>query len=136
VISEREAIALEIEEILETVSEKWGVAVESVLIKVNSPLLPFPPRVHVLTGRDTLCQDVIFSTELQQALSSAAQARRVGESKVITAKAEVDAAKLMAEVADILSSPAVRFFFLFHAASWLGVSSPEGCRMLTRAWGT
>jgi erythrocyte band 7 integral membrane protein len=44
VISEREAIALEIEEILETVSEKWGVAVESVLIKVR----PLPSVLYVL----------------------------------------------------------------------------------------
>jgi len=83
VITEREAIALEIEEIVEGVSEKWGVSIESILIK-----------------------DIIFSHELQQSLSSAAQQKRIGESKVIAARAEVDSAKLMREAADILSSPA------------------------------
>jgi len=83
VVSEREAIALEIEEIVEPISEKWGVSIESILIK-----------------------DIIFSQELQQSLSSAAQQKRIGESKVIAAQAEVDSARLMREAADILSSPA------------------------------
>ncbi|KAI5475017.1 hypothetical protein MNV49_002109, partial [Pseudohyphozyma bogoriensis] len=65
------------------VSEKWGVSIEALLLK-----------------------DVVFSPELEQSLSSAAQQRRIGESKVIAARAEVDAAKLMREAADILSSPA------------------------------
>jgi regulator of protease activity HflC (stomatin/prohibitin superfamily) len=80
---DREAVASEIEQIVEKVSESWGVSVESILIK-----------------------DIIFSQELQQSLSSAAQQKRIGESKVIAARAEVDAAKLMREAADILSSPA------------------------------
>ncbi|KAG0140738.1 hypothetical protein CROQUDRAFT_664826 [Cronartium quercuum f. sp. fusiforme G11] len=83
VVSERESIAIEIAEILENISEKWGIQVESILIK-----------------------DIIFSHELQEALSSAAQQRRLGEAKVIAARAEVDAAHLMREAADILSSPA------------------------------
>lgn len=45
----------------------------------------------------------MFSRELQESLSSAATQRRIGESKVIAAKAEVDAAKLMRQAADILS---------------------------------
>ncbi|EGG00511.1 uncharacterized protein MELLADRAFT_111742 [Melampsora larici-populina 98AG31] len=83
VVSERESLAIEIAEILENVSEKWGIQVESILIK-----------------------DIIFSRELQEALSSAAQQKRLGEAKVIAARAEVDAAHLMREAADILSSPA------------------------------
>jgi erythrocyte band 7 integral membrane protein len=39
-------------------------------------------------------------------LSSAAQQKRIGESKVIAARAEVDSAKLMRQAADILASPA------------------------------
>lgn len=39
-------------------------------------------------------------------LSSAAQQKRIGESKVIAARAEVDAARLMRQAADILASPA------------------------------
>jgi regulator of protease activity HflC (stomatin/prohibitin superfamily) len=42
---------------------------------------------------------------LQESFSAAAQARRIGESKIISAKAEVDSAKLMREAADILSAP-------------------------------
>jgi len=83
VIAERESVAIEIEQIVESLAEAWGVSVESILIK-----------------------DIIFSHELQQSLSSAAQQKRIGESKVIAARAEVDAARLMREAADILSSPA------------------------------
>jgi len=61
----------------------WGVQVESILIK-----------------------DILFSTQLQESLSSAAQQKRIGEAKVIAARAEVDAARLMRDAADILSSPA------------------------------
>jgi erythrocyte band 7 integral membrane protein len=65
------------------VADKWGVAVEGILIK-----------------------DIIFSPEVSASLSSAAQQKRIGESKVIAARAEVDAARLMRQAADILASPA------------------------------
>jgi hypothetical protein len=39
-----------------------------------------------------------FAEELQTLLSSAATQKRIGESKVISARAEVDAAKLMRQV--------------------------------------
>ena len=83
VVTEREAIAREIEEIVEGPARHWGVSVESILIK-----------------------DLLFSKDLQESLSSAAQAKRIGESKVIAARAEVDAARLMRTAADILASPA------------------------------
>lgn len=83
VITEREAIAAEIEEILEPISEVWGVHTESVLLK-----------------------DIILNAETQQLLSSAATQRRVGESKIIAARAEVQAARLMREASDVLASPA------------------------------
>ena len=66
VIERREEIAQSIGEIIEDVAAGWGVQVESMLIK-----------------------DIIFSQELQEALSMAAQSKRIGESKVIAAKAEV-----------------------------------------------
>ena len=47
-----------------------------------------------------------FSQELQETLSSAAKQRRIGESKVIAAQAEVESAKLMREASDILNTPA------------------------------
>ncbi|KAH0542796.1 hypothetical protein FGG08_002844 [Glutinoglossum americanum] len=90
VIERREEIAASIGEIIEDVASGWGVQVESMLIK-----------------------DIIFSTELQDSLSMAAQAKRIGESKVIAARAEVESAKLMRKAADILSSaPAMQIRYL------------------------
>jgi erythrocyte band 7 integral membrane protein len=53
-----------------------------------------------------LIKDIVIPPELQSSLSAAAQQRRLGEAKVLAASAEVDAARLMREAADILSSPA------------------------------
>jgi regulator of protease activity HflC (stomatin/prohibitin superfamily) len=83
VVTERDAIAFEIAEIVGDVADKWGVSIEGILIK-----------------------DIIFSQEVAHSLSSAAQQKRIGESKVIAARAEVDAARLMRQAADILASPA------------------------------
>ncbi|KAI8808163.1 hypothetical protein BJ742DRAFT_678381 [Cladochytrium replicatum] len=82
-IENREVIAHEIEGIITGVAASWGVKVESILIK-----------------------DILFSKELQETLSAAAKQKRVGEAKVISAAAEVDAAKLMREASDILNTPA------------------------------
>lgn len=90
VIERREEVAQSIEEIIEDVASGWGVQVESMLIK-----------------------DIIFSNELQDSLSMAAQSKRIGESKVIAARAEVESAKLMRQAADILSSaPAMQIRYL------------------------
>merc|ERR1711939_459692 len=70
VIERREEVAQSIGEIIEDVASGWGVQVESMLIK-----------------------DIIFSNELQDSLSMAAQSKRIGESKVIAARAEVESAK-------------------------------------------
>jgi erythrocyte band 7 integral membrane protein len=75
VTERREEIAQSIHEIIEGVATGWGVQVESMLIK-----------------------DIIFSNDLQDSLSMAAQAKRIGESKVIAARAEVESAKLMRQV--------------------------------------
>lgn len=53
-----------------------------------------------------LIKDMVFSQELQETLSAAAKQKRVGESKVIQAQAEVQAAKLMRQAADVLATPA------------------------------
>ncbi|KAF8748545.1 prohibitin-like protein [Rhizoctonia solani] len=65
----------------------------------------------VVTERDAIALeieeiDITFPPDVAASLSSAAQAKRVGESKVIAARAEVDAARLMRQAADILASPA------------------------------
>ncbi|RMJ25910.1 Stomatin family [Aspergillus sp. HF37] len=90
VIERREEIAQSTSEVIEDVASVWGVLVESMLIK-----------------------DIIFSNELQESLSMAAQSKRIGESKVISARAEVESAKLMRQAADILSSaPAMQIRYL------------------------
>ncbi|KAF1963606.1 hypothetical protein CC80DRAFT_397340 [Byssothecium circinans] len=90
VIERREEIAQSIREIIEETAARWGVEVESMLIK-----------------------DIIFSQDLQDSLSMAAQSKRTGEAKVIAARAEVESAKLMRQAADILSSaPAMQIRYL------------------------
>jgi len=90
VIERREEIAEDIRGIVETVAEGWGAEVESMLIR-----------------------DLIFSRELQETLSMAAQSKRTGEAKIILARAEVESAKLMRQAADILSSaPAMQIRYL------------------------
>lgn len=90
VIERREEVAESISEIIDTVAVGWGAKVESMLIK-----------------------DIIFSEELQESLSMAATSKRIGESKVIAARAEVESAKLMRQAADILSSaPAMQIRYL------------------------
>lgn len=66
VIERREEIAQSISEIIEDVAAGWGIQVESMLIK-----------------------DISFNQDLQESLSMAAQSKRIGGSKVISAKAEV-----------------------------------------------
>ncbi|KAL0077958.1 hypothetical protein J3Q64DRAFT_1767084 [Phycomyces blakesleeanus] len=81
-IENRESVAHEVQILTSRIAAQWGVKIESMLIK-----------------------DLQFSKELQESLSAAAQARRIGESRIISAKAEVDSAKLMREAADILDTP-------------------------------
>jgi regulator of protease activity HflC (stomatin/prohibitin superfamily) len=62
-------------------------------------------------------KDITFSQQLQDSLSSAAQAKRLGESRVITSKAEVEAAKLMRDAANMLNTPAamqIRYLDALH----------------------
>ena len=94
VIENREALAVEIRKIIDDAARSWGVIVESILIK-----------------------DLTFSTELQETLSSAAKQQRIGESKIIAARAEVQAARLMREASDILNTPAamqIRYLETMH----------------------
>ncbi|KAG9061031.1 hypothetical protein KI688_007660 [Linnemannia hyalina] len=83
IIENREQLGHEIQEMIDGPAHAWGVAVESILIK-----------------------DIQFSKSLQEALSSAAQAKRIAESKVIQAQSEVDSAKLMRQAAEFLNTPA------------------------------
>jgi len=100
VIERREEVAQSIEEIIAQVSTTWGVQVESILIK-----------------------DINFSRELQDSLSMAAQSKRIGESKIIAARAEVESAKLMRQAADILASKAAMQIRYLEAMQQMAKSS-------------
>jgi regulator of protease activity HflC (stomatin/prohibitin superfamily) len=64
-IEHRESLANEILEIIGPAAISWGVKVESILLK-----------------------DLRFSEELQESLSSAAKQKRIGEARIIAARAE------------------------------------------------
>ncbi len=49
-------------------------------------------------------KDILLTPDLQSALSSAAKEKRLADSKLISARADVEAAKLMKESADILNT--------------------------------
>ncbi|KXS09418.1 hypothetical protein M427DRAFT_105417 [Gonapodya prolifera JEL478] len=82
-VENREVLAHQIQDIIEVPAKEMGADVTAMLLK-----------------------DLQFSAELQDSLSAAAKQQRIGESKIIAAKAEVQAAKLMREAADILNHPA------------------------------
>eukprot|EP01112_Ceratiomyxa_fruticulosa_P021084 TRINITY_DN733_c0_g1_i2.p1 TRINITY_DN733_c0_g1~~TRINITY_DN733_c0_g1_i2.p1 ORF type:complete len:306 (+),score=57.12 TRINITY_DN733_c0_g1_i2:1022-1939(+) len=86
-LSHRDQMADEIKHIIEATAQSWGIEIESILIK-----------------------DIIMGAELQENLSAAAVAKRQGASKVISAQAEVEAARLMREASDIMATPAAMQF--------------------------
>eukprot|EP00826_Nyctotherus_ovalis_P034273 TRINITY_DN2830_c0_g1_i19.p1 TRINITY_DN2830_c0_g1~~TRINITY_DN2830_c0_g1_i19.p1 ORF type:complete len:300 (-),score=60.96 TRINITY_DN2830_c0_g1_i19:118-1017(-) len=83
VIENRQEIARSIKEIIDPTAVSWGIEIESILIN-----------------------DLRLTSELQENLSSVVKQQRLGQSKVIAAKAEVDAAKLFRQASDILNTPA------------------------------
>ncbi|KAK6199925.1 stomatin-like protein 3 [Scheffersomyces amazonensis] len=90
VVEKREEIAESIEHIIANTAFDWGVHIESILIK-----------------------DLTLPEKVQASLSMAAEAKRIGEGKIINAKAEVESAKLMRKAADILASkPAMQIRYL------------------------
>lgn len=62
---------------------EWGIEITNILIK-----------------------DIILNQELQDILSAVAKEKRLAESKILNAQAEVESAKLMRQTADILSGKA------------------------------
>ncbi|CAN6659479.1 hypothetical protein TRVA0_031S01354 [Trichomonascus vanleenenianus] len=100
IIERRTEIAQSIREIIDNTAASWGTKVESILIK-----------------------DIILNDELQKSLSMAAQSKRIGESKIITARAEVESAKLMRKAADILASKAAMQIRYLEAMQQMAKSS-------------
>ena len=76
-LEKRQEIADDIEKQVDEYVEEWGTDVEEIFIK-----------------------DIQLSKDLQDSLSSAAKERRLAESKILSAKADVEAAKLMRLAAD------------------------------------
>lgn len=90
VVEKRDEIAESIEQIIAKTAFDWGVNIESILIK-----------------------DLTLPEKVKASLSMAAEAKRIGEGKIINAKAEVESAKLMRKAADILASkPAMQIRYL------------------------
>ncbi|CAH6719532.1 hypothetical protein CLIB1444_02S10704 [[Candida] jaroonii] len=90
VVEKREEIADSISHIISKTAFDWGVNIESILIK-----------------------DLQLPDKVKASLSMAAEAKRIGEGKIINAKAEVESAKLMRKAADILASkPAMQIRYL------------------------
>ncbi|TIA86360.1 hypothetical protein E3P99_03709 [Wallemia hederae] len=81
-IQDREQISRDIEEIVTSITQEWGVLV-SISIR-----------------------DVHLSESDQVALAASARATRQAEAKVVAAKGEVSAAKLMKQTAELLATPA------------------------------
>ncbi|KAJ3283657.1 hypothetical protein HDU79_008876 [Rhizoclosmatium sp. JEL0117] len=82
-IENRDSLAKDILSLISGPAKSWGVQVESILIK-----------------------DIKFTPELQETLAAAAKQQRIGESKIITARSELESAKLMREASDILNTKA------------------------------
>lgn len=83
ILEKRDELTELIQKIVSEKTDTWGIRIEGIKLK-----------------------DIIMSAELQETMASAAKASRQAESKIITAKAEVDAAKLMRQASDILDSNA------------------------------
>jgi regulator of protease activity HflC (stomatin/prohibitin superfamily) len=62
---------------------EWGIEITNILIK-----------------------DIVLNQELQDILAAVAKEKRLAESKILNATAEVESAKLMRQTADILSGKA------------------------------
>ncbi|KAI9333401.1 hypothetical protein BDR26DRAFT_823474, partial [Obelidium mucronatum] len=104
-IENRDTVASDILAIIEEPARSWGVKVESILIK-----------------------DIQFSADLQESLAAAAKQKRIGESKIIIARAEVESAKLMREAADVLNTKAaMQIRYLETLAS---ISSHPGTKVI------
>lgn len=97
VVEKRDEIAKGIENIISKTAAEWGVHVEAILIK-----------------------DLTLPLSVQDSFAKAAEAKRIGEAKIINAKAEVESAKQMRKASDILSSPAalqIRYLEALQAMS-------------------
>ncbi|KAJ3009082.1 UNVERIFIED_CONTAM: hypothetical protein HDU68_002842 [Siphonaria sp. JEL0065] len=110
-IENRDNVAHDILSIIQEPARSWGVKVESILIK-----------------------DIQFSADLQESLAAAAKQKRIGESKVIIARAEVESAKLMREAADVLNTKAA--MQIRYLETLAGISAHPGTKVIFMPPGT
>jgi len=82
-LEDRDHLAEQLKILMDEATLTWGVDVSKCLI-----------------------QEILFTDELQKSLSTAATAKRIAESKIIGAQADVQAARLMRNASDILNTPA------------------------------
>lgn len=82
-LEDRDKLAEKLENHMDEASLTWGIDITRCLI-----------------------QEILFTEDLQRSLSTAATSKRLAESKIIGAQADVQAARLMRNAADILNTPA------------------------------
>lgn len=82
-LEKRDEVSLELGKFVARQVHEWGIEITNILIK-----------------------DIILNQELQDILSAVAKEKRLAESKILNATAEVESAKLMRQTADILSGKA------------------------------
>ena len=75
-----------------------------------------------------MIKDIILNKELQDTLSAVAKEKRLAESKILNATAEVESAKLMRQTADILSGKAAMQIRYLEAIK--GIASSNGVRVV------
>ena len=80
ILSDREAIAVHLIEILDDATDPWGVKVERVEVK-----------------------DVRLPVQLQRAMAAEAEATREARAKIISADGEFKASKALKEASDVMS---------------------------------
>lgn len=82
-LSNRDKIAHELQRFVENQVEPWGLLIENIFLK----------------GTPTLNADLVMDPETQKNLSAAAKQKRLSEALIISAKADVESAKMMKEAA-------------------------------------
>lgn len=82
-LEDRDKVAERLKVLMDEATANWGVDVTRCLI-----------------------QEILFTEDLQRSLATAATAKRLAESKIIGAQADVQSARLMRSAADLLNTPA------------------------------
>lgn len=104
-LENRNVLAREIKEYMDFHSRNWGIEVAHIVIK-----------------------DITLSKEMQRHLSARASAEREAQAKVIDARGDVEAAKLLREAADTLNSPAA--LQIRHLENLKAMASNPGTKII------